>query len=155
MLDKDQFSQLTHDVLIYIGASLYSPAAVYLLLGTAAQESRFGTYIKQIKGPALGVFQMEPDTEEDIWINFLRYQPYLKEMVKKVTGVKQPDQFHLRGNLLYQIAMARLHYWRKPEPLPSKTDITGMAKYWKKHYNTYKGKGTVEEFQKNYTKYVL
>lgn len=98
---------------------------------------------------------MEPATEKDIWDNYLRYQPFLKDKVIKTTGVKQPDQFHLRGNLLYQIAMARLYYRRKPEILPPQTDIMGMAKYWKKHYNTYKGKGTVEEFQENYTKYVL
>lgn len=155
MLDKEQFAQLIHDVLVDLDSSVYSLSAVHLLLGTAAQESRFGTYIHQINGPALGVFQMEPATEEDIWTHFLTYKPYLRDMVKKSTGVKQPDPYHLRGNLLYQIAMARLHYYRVPEPLPPSTDIMGMAMYWKQHYNTHLGRGTVEEFQKNYTRYVV
>lgn len=155
MFDKDQFSQLIHDTLISIDSSVYSPAAVNLLLGTAAQESKFGTYIQQIKGPALGVFQMEPTTEQDIWENFLKYKPYLRDMVVNTTGVKHPDADHLRGNLLYQITMARLHYFRVPELLPSGSDIIGMARYWKKYYNTPLGKGTEEEFQENYTRYVL
>lgn len=155
MIDKDQFAQLIHDVLISIDSSVYSPDAVYLLLGTAAQESRLGTYINQINGPALGVFQMEPTTEQDIWTNFLQYRPHLRNMVAKATGVKHPDPGHLRGNLIYQIAMARLHYFRVPEPLPAGNDILAMARYWKEHYNTHLGRGTVEEFQGNYTRYVL
>lgn len=47
---------------------LWSEAAENLLLGTTAQESHMGTYIKQVgKGPALGIYQMEPATHKDIW----------------------------------------------------------------------------------------
>lgn len=154
MFDPDQFSQLVHDTLINLGPSTYSLAAVQLLLGTAAQESRFGTYLKQIRGPALGVFQMEPDTEQDIWIHFLAYRPHMKEMMIKITGVKRPDPDHLRGNLLYQIAMARLHYYRVPWPLPLENDVPGMAAYWKKYYNTLLGRGTEAEFIENYHRYI-
>jgi hypothetical protein len=48
--------------------------------------------------------------------------------------------------------MARVHYLRRPEPIP--TDLTGQAEYWKKWYNTYLGAGTVEEYIENYKKYV-
>lgn len=60
--DKNQFRSLILRVLTNVDPALCSDAAVNLLLGTAAQESEFGKYIRQIRGPALGVFQMEPAT---------------------------------------------------------------------------------------------
>lgn len=154
MFDPKQFSQLIHDTLVDLDTRLCSLASVQLLLGTAAQESGFGTYLAQINGPALGVFQMEPKTEEDIWNHFLVYQPHLRDMIIKTTGVKQPDTYHLRGNLLYQTAMARMQYYRRPEPLPAADDLPAMAAYWKRHYNTHLGRGKESEFVENYTRYV-
>lgn len=153
MFDRGQFRELIDDVLTDLG--LHSPGAVSLLLGTAAQESRFGTYLRQIgKGPALGVFQMEPATERDIWENYLRYHPELVEKIKIVTGESGPGP-HLRWNLAYQIAMARVHYLRKKYPIPPGDDQPGLAAYWKQHYNTPLGKGTAEDFMANYRRYVL
>ena len=59
-----QFRDLITRVLKEV--ALYSPAAVNLLLGTAAQESGFGTYLRQVKGPALSVFQIEEATFLDL-----------------------------------------------------------------------------------------
>ncbi|MCX5863622.1 MAG: hypothetical protein NTW42_00890, partial [Deltaproteobacteria bacterium] len=118
-------------------------------------ESRFGTYLRQMgPGPALGVFQMEPATERDIWDNFLRYHPELVLVITATTGATGPGP-HLRWNLAYQIAMARVHYLRKKQPMGGADDIAGMAAYWKQHYNTPLGKGTVDEFTANYRRYVL
>ena len=39
--------------------NLWSIAAENLLLGTAAQESQLGHYLTQVKGPALGIYQIE------------------------------------------------------------------------------------------------
>ncbi|MEE9541175.1 MAG: hypothetical protein V3V85_06750, partial [Candidatus Thorarchaeota archaeon] len=48
-------------------------AAVNLLLGTVYQESTINgiTHLKQVGGPALGIYQIEPDTEHDTWENYL------------------------------------------------------------------------------------
>jgi len=154
--DKIQFERLIINVIDRINMS--SNTAVNLLLGTAAQESNFGTYLRQLgDGPARGVFQMEPDTEMDIWKNYLSYRPGLIKTIQTVVGVSNSTMtsiLHLEGNLIYQIIMARLHYRRVKEPLPDVNDIKGLANYWKKYYNTALGKGTVEEFVKNYHKYV-
>ena len=51
---------------------LVSQEAENLLMGTAAQESALGEYIRQLgNGPALGIFQMEPETFDDIVRNYL------------------------------------------------------------------------------------
>ena len=154
MFDPRQFSQLIHDTLIDLDHQLYSLAAVQLLLGTSAQESRLGTYLAQINGPALGVFQMEPATETDIWFNFISYRHGLANAVELTTHVVGPSSLDLRGNLPYQIAMARLHYYRVPDPLPEAGDIESMAMYWKRHYNTFLGRGTTDEFVSNYRRHV-
>lgn len=154
MFNKNQFSSLISRVITLLGR--YSLEAVNLLLGTAAQESDFGTNLHQIGGgPGKGVFQMEPATEEDIWVNYLRYNAALRHKVIDISGVTGPNPLALEGNLIYQICMARLHYYRVPEPLPGPDDILAMAKYYKKFFNTYKGKGTISQFEKKYQRYVL
>ncbi len=62
---------------------------------------------------------------------------------------------NLVTDLAYATAMCRVHYWRRPEPLPNAGDPEGMGEYWKQHYNSPLGKGTVERFAWRYRKYVL
>lgn len=140
-------------VLEYLG--LYSKSAENLLFGTAAQESLMGHYLKQIKGPALGVYQMEPNTHQDILENFLIYKKDLYSKVLCLISKKglENKEKELISNLNYATAMCRAHYLRVREPLPNATDIKALAVYWKKYYNTALGKGTVEEFINNYKKF--
>lgn len=134
---------------------LWSEDAEALLLGTAAQESHLGYYLKQLRGPARGIYQMEPATERDIWENWLGYNPELVEALGVLYNIVGPNPDRLVYDLQYASIMARFHYRRVPEPLPSREDIPGMSRYWKRYYNTLKGKGTPREFAQNYTKYVL
>lgn len=133
---------------------MYSDSAAILLLGTAVQESRL-THLKQLNdGPALGVYQIEPSTHDDIWKNYLNRRLALAEKVRGFACKRlwQNLSMELVGNLFYATAIARIHYKRVPEPLPAATDLEGLAQYWKDHYNTYKGKGTPEEFITNLKK---
>jgi len=154
MLDIEQFRLLiVRPTLEYMG--LHSPAAEELIMGTAAQESRF-TYLHQLgTGPALGLFQMEPATHNDIWANFLRYQHDLAGKARDLVSPRYRDgdavlAGALIGNLEYACAMCRIHYRRKKDPLPEASDIDGLGEFWKQHYNTTQGKGTVDEFVNNY-----
>ena len=150
-MHPNQLRELITAVLVEM--DLYSANACELLMLTAAQESHLGFYIKQVgSGPAKGIFQMEPSTEKDIWDNYLRYKPELAKRVGAMLGEADWEHLQLTGNLLYQIAMARVHYYRRPEALPSRENIDAMARYWKKHYNTHLGKGTVYEAVKNYNR---
>lgn len=152
MYDKNQFKMIVETVLQRMGPKYRSEAAVNLLLGTAAQESRFGTYLYQIGGgPAQGVFQMEPATEKDIWENYLKYDPDKKAAVYVACGRTGPGD-HLTTDIAYQIAMCRMHYWRKPGGIPN--DLEGQAAFYKQHFNTPLGAATVEEYIANYKKYV-
>ena len=133
--------------------NLYSDEAVELMLGTAAQESAYGKYRRQLgNGPARGIFQMEPRTFLDIVINFLANKPDLKARIMKLANVDKLDPADLETNDVLATCMCRVHYFRVKEPIP--IDLQGWATYWKKHYNTVKGKGTDIEFMSNYKKYV-
>ena len=63
------------------------------------------------------------------------------------------DSKYWKGNLPFQIIMARLYYYRFSEALPAYDDIEGLAKYWKKYWNTELGAGTVGEAIVNYYRY--
>jgi hypothetical protein len=125
---------------------MWSEAAENLLMGTAAQESHLGSYIKQVgKGPALGIYQCEPATHEDV-VRWARGKDFL-----------QYDTC-FPGRLVYDLKYAtmicRLHYYRVPKALPDADDLDGLSNYWKVFYNSVKGKGTVEEFKDNYVRLV-
>ncbi len=129
--------------------NLYSQEAEDLLVGTCAQESKAGTYLAQIKGPALGIYQMEPATHRDIWNRYLGSN---RDLMRSLLGICRlqymPDAGTMIHNLYYATAMCRVHYRRVPDEIPK--DLVGQAKYWKEFYNSPLGAGTEEEYIKNY-----
>lgn len=131
--------------------ALHSRSAEELLMLTAAQESLLGRFLHQVNGPALGIFQMEPATHDDIWGNYLDYRQGLADSVRDYGWAAN----HMVGNLNYACAMARIHYLRVPYALPQADDVQGMAEYWKRHYNTPQGHGTVKRAVDNYTRLVI
>ena len=134
-----------------IPAIVCNKSAVNLLLGTAAQESLLGTYIRQVGGPALGIYQMEPATHMDLWANWINYREFVyRGLMKLGPEFERPTNNRLVYDLRYATVMARLHYYRRPEPLPEGDDVHGLALYWKDHYNTSLGAGSVHEFEQNY-----
>ena len=131
-----------------------SPAAEALLLGTAAQESHMGRYLHQLgNGPALGPFQMEPATYRDIWSNFIQHRPAIQQRLGgRWPMMPLPDE--MVTDLLLAAVMCRLHYRRISAPLPDATDLPGLARYWKRYYNTPAGRGTEAEFIHNWHQFV-
>jgi len=167
MIDKNQLQNLIESTLkevderilkynpSYKGLKFYSPEAVQLLMGTAAQESRLGTYILQIgSGIAKGIFQMEDATHNDIFVNYLNYRENIMIAICNISDVSHVKPDRLIFNLKYAILLARIKYMRVPEKLPALNDLTAQAKYWKKWYNTPLGAGTENEFIANYHKYL-
>lgn len=133
----------------------YSEEAVELLMMTAAHESRLGQYIHQIEGPAMGIFQMEPSTFEDIQENYLHFKGLLRQETHKYF-VDGWDPSEISWNLKAAIIMARLHYYRVKEALPDISEgQEELAAYAKIHWNTTAGKATPEDYLKAYNDLVL
>jgi len=130
-----------------ITIALWNPAAEQLLLGTAIHESERFQFRKQKNGPALGLFQMEPYTHNDVWTTYLRYRPTLASQVTSLlTNPRANKLQELEFNDKYAAAMARIKYARSNAPLPLVNNIPAMAMYWKQYYNTAEGKGTPKQF---------
>lgn len=138
---------------VLMNLGMHSLSAEQLMMGTAAQESNLGQYLKQLGGgPALGIYQMEPWVHDDVWENVLKYKSELAAKVTALAGRIGPEE--MVHNLAYATALTRVNYYRHPERLPEPGNIPGMAYYWKKYHNTEKGKGTIEEFIKNFHRLV-
>lgn len=120
---------------------LYSVDALELLVFTCAVESNGGTYLKQIKGPALGIYQMEPATYNDIWQNYIKFRPKLALILSSnFDAMRMPPEDRMVYDLRYATAMARLFYLRANEPLPAFNDENAIWDYYKIYYNTSAGK---------------
>jgi hypothetical protein len=133
---------------------LWNEDAEELLLATCAQESLFGTYRTQGDGgPARGIFQMEGEDHDDIWNNYLKYHPGLADQLRTIAN-GNPVTEEMTSNDAYAIAMARVHYLRKPGALPSAYDLNALWSYYKKWYNTPEGAATQAEFNRHYQEYV-
>ena len=140
-----------------------SPAAVNLLIGTAFQESLVGnqTCLKQLGGgPALGIYQIEPATHEDIWENYLAHRPGKYSFIRGLAGqgidATEPFVVDLIGNLHYQTAIARLKYWRRSFSWPSDpNNLEALGEIWNTHYNANPSAGTTSDFINSFPENIL
>ena len=151
MLNKRQFvEEVIRVALGYLDKEIpHTIAAEQLLLGTALQESRL-TYLRQLrKGPAMGLFQMEPATHKDIWEHYLPAKPGIRLKLQKGFDCHAETMI---TDLVYAACMCRVHYYRVPEKLPPAGNFQAQAEYYKKYYNTPLGHATVKQYLSNWHK---
>lgn len=154
MIDNKQLRELIIKPSLDL-LQMYSAEAEELLVFTCACESLGGTYLKQIKGPALGIYQMEPATYTDIWQNYIKNHGMVVNLLTlNFACHNMPLPERMIYDLRFATAMARLHYRRCKQPLPKSTDIDGIWEYYKKFYNTHLGKAEKESSIKHYQKYI-
>ena len=127
----------------------HSESAEVLLLGTAIMESDLQNRKQIGGGPGRGLFQMEGNTHDDIWKNYINFRSPLKMLMQTVFPNTTFTTALLETNDLYACAMARIHYLRVSSALPPAIDIRALGEFWKKYYNV-KGAGTGEKFAKKY-----
>ena len=116
-----------------------SESAIRLLCMVAAHESGDFTYVRQIGGPALSFFQMEPMTFQEIAEYCQRKQIQLADELPCTV-------WRLVFDPVFAAAMARVFFMRFPEPLPEPDDIEGLASYAKDYWNTELGKATESDY---------
>ena len=129
----------------------YSDDALALVVRTGMAESGY----RAVRGygdvnPAIGFWQIEPATMYDMMRNYLSYRKKYKEALKDLGMKFKGDDIEMSvmSNMAVQAALCRLHYRRDKDPLPSWDDIEAQGRYWKKVYNTFKGRGTIKHFMK-------
>lgn len=140
MFDFDQFNDLILKPCL-TDLLLCSDKAIQLMAFTMANESQAGRFLRQIQGPALGIYQMEPRTYNDLWENYISKKMNLVMILTHHFNapVMQPEE-RLIYDLRYATAMTRLYYAKFFEPLPEVGDMDALWAYYKKYYNTSEGK---------------
>lgn len=149
MIEPKQLRDYVMVPLVHLLTPWNEVQAVELLMGTCMQESECGKYLHQTDGgPALGIMQMEPDTERLVW-KWVQSTPFKDAVTPLVMpGLDRTQQ--LVGNLYYSVAMARMLYASIPTSLPAAGDINGQAAYYKQHYNSPLGAATVQQYVDNW-----
>ena len=133
--------------------NMWSPAAEKLMLMIAAHESQGFLYRKQVGGPALSYFQIEPATLDDLYNNYLIYRADKQALLDRYRPEPMKYREALERRDDYACAAARLILWRVKAPLPEVGDEVGMALYAKRYWNTPKGKATAEKYLDDYHRY--
>lgn len=151
---RDYVIKPTLDEMQHVFPGANADWAVHLLCGTAAHESLGGKFLKQINGPALGIYQMEPATEQDIWDNYLSHRQNRHYFMRDL------GEQDLIRNLTYATAMARLSYYRQNFQAPhlghnKEIYVEALAHLWKRYYNTFQGAGTTNQFVDHFPMEVL
>ena len=76
---------------------------------------------------------------------FLNYRPELGSQLTELRAPNLSMDENLPTNPMYGGGF-RICYYRKSEALPEAGDIEGQGQYWKTHYNTPLGKGTMTRY---------
>ena len=130
MLNCNQFRKLIIQPALK-RIELYSQEAEDLLVGTCGQESKGGTYLfQQGTNPdlnsslqknilAVGIYQMEPRTHDDLWDNYIFEHEKLAALLKPFA---ECTAYKMVYDLYYATIMARIFYLRVPEPTPKPQD---------------------------------
>ena len=121
------------------------------IIGTAIIESNVTNVKQQGGGPALGYFQMEPRTREDILTNYIGYHPLMMKQLSKAVGSLSCSDKEFMLNPALQVVFCWLHYRRYKA---WGENVWMYAVNWKRKYNTMKGKGKSSEYVKRYLKYM-
>lgn len=131
-----------------IGHGLYGTAKE-MIIETAITETGLGQIEDKTVGAGMGLTQFDDKPFQDIRDRSIKLRPkILKELKIDISLVEWDD---LRYNQFLSLLFTRLHYWLKGDPIPA--TIEERAKYWKQHYNTVQGKGTVEHYLEMNRKY--
>lgn len=146
-IEEKKFKNMIRGVLAAVEDIPAHENVVNLLYETARVESKAGLYIEQIKGPALGVYQIEEPTYHDL-MNWLKYKPERYELVMKFYNKELSLRDNLRKNLLFQTIVCAFHYYRyyRNNIVVLGHDKYSRAKMWKDKFNTSAGKGTKQKY---------
>src|SRR5262245_46565720 len=133
MFNVQQFKELIIKPAL-IDLIMFSEDAMELLVFTCAVESNGGTYLKQIKGKTLGIYQMEPNTYNDIWQNYINHKKDLSLLMATNFDCNRiPEEERLIYDLRFSTALCRIHYARIKEDIPPLNAVDKIWNYYKKY----------------------
>ncbi|MBN26279.1 MAG: hypothetical protein CL578_14655 [Alteromonadaceae bacterium] len=127
-------------------------SAPHLLLETAGVETNLGTFIDPTPGYAgFGLTQGDPIGVKDVAAR-TRYDDIKLIRNCFLFDLRELKPIDLENDPLKAMVFTRCFYKLIPDEIPA--TLAGRARYWKTHYNTKFGKGTVSDYIKKAQLYV-
>ena len=125
-----------------------APQAMEFMLGIACAETALGKTTDKLESQGAGLLQFDQIGFDDALDRGVENKPHIKAILREEFGIEWGwIKFeHLDYSPLLSFIMCRVKLMLIPEPLPELGDIEGQARYWKKHWNSELGKGTVEHY---------
>lgn len=121
-----------------------------LLLETASAETALGKIYDRTVYAGMGICQFD---KAPFYRIKKASQKYRDKILRELgVDIKLVEWEHLRYDAFVSLIFCRLYYLLIPKPIPK--TLEGRAKYWKKYYNTYLGKGTPEHYIKMTKRYL-
>lgn len=128
--------------------------ALEMLIGTACAETALATARDNLAGQGVGLCQFDSIGFFDAHDRGFESRPDVEKILLDEFDIKTIEFHQLEFSPLLSLIMCRIKYKLVREPLPVCGDTEGQARYWKKHFNTFAGKGTiphyVEAYENNY-----
>lgn len=123
----------------------FKPECVELLCMIAAHESGLGRHRKQINGPALSLFQIEPVTHDSIWDNCDSIKALAKKLgiTRNIKSLETDDR--------YAAFVARCYLLMDRNEIPK--SVCEMGQYAKSYWNSGSGKASPEAYVDAYIKW--
>jgi len=145
LVNEQEFHFIVDEIVKHLGNGK-NGTVKDLLIETARTETGLGnTEDKTLLSAGVGIMQFDKIGFEDVKERgSRRWKNLIKDKLKVDIDLVTHDM--LLYSPFLSVLWARMKYKLIPEQVPD--NIYGRAKYWKKYYNTYKGKGTVEHYLK-------
>lgn len=138
----------------------YTPAAVNLLLGTAAVETQLKPlefYNSGVEKSGIGLFNISRQRHIDIWDQFLAFDPDLASQVRGLasqrTFLTNPHT-ELGTNLSYATAIAWCIY-KRSNLIIENGATKSLASYWNEHYRQEESDYNLYDFHKRYNSLIM
>ncbi len=124
----------------------FNRTASHLLLETMAVETRLGQFRDPTpNGAGRGICQFDPIAFRDVQ-DRASASDILAIDAEFGINIKFLTHAQLDYSPVVSVIFCRLFYKLVKAPIPP--SMSGRAEYWKRYYNTVRGKGTVEDYAK-------
>lgn len=145
VMDQEHLERIAFEVCECLGHGT-NGKAIDILIETAGAETVRATLQDPTKFAGMGVTQFDKLPFEDIQ-NRTRQKDKDKILETFGINIEWVGWSHLRYNPLLAMIFTRLKYKKIPELIPN--TFEDRSAYWKEHYNTKLGKGTIEHYIKS------
>lgn len=145
-IPKKDLSETIYAVMRRMGIDHTHVGVHDLILETAATESDLGRVVKQVKGPALSIYQILPSTYELLLGKLKKKNKKLYDRIMLFYDNRKGELYNYIYNIPFTTAMCLYYYLDVTDNKLTSIvkDRETRAKLWKQKYNTEAGKGTVQ-----------